>query len=291
MIVAVARDYLSLTKPRVMPLLLIVTLATMIVAAEGNPNWTAVLATMVGGALAIGGAGALNGYIDRDLDGRMNRTRNRPIPSGRISPGSALIFGLTLGAGSILFLALTVNLLAAAITLGAVAYYAVVYSRILKLSSTQNIVIGGAAGAAPVLIGWAAVTNGLGLTPLVLFAIIFYWTPPHFWALALLIRDDYRHAGVPMLPAVVGGRETKRRIVLYTLLMIPLTLILVPVSNMGLFYLAVALALGAIFLALAIRLARSDTSRAARNLFSYSMLYLALLFGAMAADHQIAIPF
>lgn len=291
MIVAVARDYLSLTKPRVMPLLLIVTLATMIVAAEGNPNWTAVLATMVGGALAIGGAGALNGYIDRDLDGRMNRTRNRPIPSGRISPGSALIFGLTLGSGSILFLALTVNLLAAAITLGAVAYYAVVYSRILKLSSTQNIVIGGAAGAAPVLIGWAAVTNGLGLTPLVLFAIIFYWTPPHFWALALLIRDDYRHAGVPMLPAVVGGRETKRRIVLYTLLMIPLTLILVPVSNMGLFYLAVALALGAIFLALAIRLARSDTSRAARNLFSYSMLYLALLFGAMAADHQIAIPF
>ena len=288
--VSVARDYLSLTKPRVMPLLLIVTFASMIVAAEGNPKWTAVLATMVGGALAIGGAGALNGYIDRDLDGRMTRTRNRPIPSGRISPTSALIFGLTLGAGSILLLALTVNVLAAAITLGAVVYYAVIYSRILKLSTTQNIVIGGAAGAAPVLIGWAAVTDGLGLTPLVLFAIIFYWTPPHFWALALLIRDDYQHAGVPMLPAVVGDKETKRRIVLYTLLMIPFTLILVPVSNMGLFYLAVALALGALFLALAIRLARSDTARAARNLFSYSMLYLALLFGAMAADQQIAIP-
>jgi protoheme IX farnesyltransferase len=289
-VASIVRDYISLTKPRIMPLLLIVTFASMIIAADGNPEWTAVIATMIGGALAIGGASAINGFVDRDVDRRMTRTQNRPIPAGRISPRSALLFGVVLGLGSVLLFVLTVNVLAAAITLAAIFYYAVIYSRLLKHSTTQNIVIGGAAGAAPALIGWAAATNGLGLTALLLFAIVFYWTPPHFWALALLIRHDYRKAGIPMLPAVAGKRETKRQIILYTLLMVALTLMLIPASAMGFLYLVTAVVLGALFLILTLLLARSSATGPARALFSYSMVYLAILFGAMALDKQLSLP-
>ncbi len=287
---SIVRDYISLTKPRIMPLLLIVAFASMIIAADGNPEWTAVIATMIGGALAIGGASAINGFVDRDVDLKMKRTQNRPIPAGRISPRSALIFGLGLGLASVLLIVLTVNVLAAAITVAAIFYYAVIYSRLLKHSTTQNIVIGGAAGAAPALIGWAAATNGLGLTALLLFAIIFYWTPPHFWALALLIRDDYRNAGIPMLPAVAGKKETTRQIILYTLLMVALTLMLIPASSMGVLYLVTAVVLGTVFLFLTFLLARSKGDGPARALFSYSMIYLAILFGAMALDKQLSLP-
>ena len=287
---SIVRDYISLTKPRIMPLLLIVAFASMIIAADGNPEWTAVIATMIGGAMAIGGASAINGFVDRDVDLKMKRTQNRPIPAGRISPRSALIFGLGLGLASVLLIVLTVNVLAAAITVAAIFYYAVIYSRLLKHSTTQNIVIGGAAGAAPALIGWAAATNGLGLTALLLFAIIFYWTPPHFWALALLIRDDYRNAGIPMLPAVAGKKETKRQIILYTLLMVALTLMLIPASSMGVLYLVTAVVLGTVFLFLTFLLARSKGDGPARALFSYSMIYLAILFGAMALDKQLSLP-
>lgn len=287
---SIVRDYISLTKPRIMPLLLIVAFASMIIAADGNPEWTAVIATMIGGVLAIGGASAINGFVDRDVDLKMKRTQNRPIPAGRISPRSALIFGLGLGLASVLLIVLTVNVLAAAITVAAIFYYAVIYSRLLKHSTTQNIVIGGAAGAAPALIGWAAATNGLGLTALLLFAIIFYWTPPHFWALALLIRDDYRNAGIPMLPAVAGKKETTRQIILYTLLMVALTLMLIPASSMGVLYLVTAVVLGTVFLFLTFLLARSKGDGPARALFSYSMVYLAILFGAMALDKQLSLP-
>ena len=287
---SIVRDYISLTKPRIMPLLLIVAFASMIIAADGNPEWTAVIATMIGGAMAIGGASAINGFVDRDVDLKMKRTQNRPIPAGRISPRSALIFGLGLGLASVLLIVLTVNVLAAAITVAAIFYYAVIYSRLLKHSTTQNIVIGGAAGAAPALIGWAGAANGLGLTALLLFAIIFYWTPPHFWALALLIRDDYRNAGIPMLPAVAGKRETKRQIILYTLLMVALTLMLIPASSMGVLYLVTAVVLGTVFLFLTFLLARSKGDGPARALFSYSMIYLAILFGAMALDKQLSLP-
>ena len=285
--IPIVRDYFSLTKPRIMPLLLIVTFASMIIAADGNPEWTIVIATMVGGALAIGGASAINSFIDRDVDAQMTRTQHRPIPAGRISPRSALLFGGTLALSSTLAMGFIVNVLAASITLAAILFYTVVYSCLLKLTTTQNIVIGGAAGAAPALIGWAAASDSIGLTALLLFAIIFYWTPPHFWALALLLHEDYRKAGIPMLPAVAGKRETKRQIILYTLLMIALTLMLVPASGMGIVYLLTAVTLGGLFLILTLLLAKTSGPGPARALFSYSMVYLAILFGSMALDKQL----
>lgn len=283
------RDYINLTKPRIMPLLLIVAFASMFIASNGELAWVAVLATMAGGALAIGAAGAINCYIDRKIDRVMTRTRSRPVPAGRITPRSALLFGLALGAASFALMSSLVNLLAALLTVGAIAYYVVIYSYLLKLSTVQNIVIGGAAGAAPALIGWAAATNGLSLTALILFAIVFYWTPPHFWALALILEKDYRDAGIPMLPAVAGARETKRQIILYTWILLAVTLLLVPASSMGFLYLGAALVLGAIFIALTFILARSSGHRTARAVFSYSMLYLALLFGAMAVDRHLSL--
>lgn len=284
-----ARDYLGLTKPRVIPLLLLVTLATMLLASEGAPSWTAISVTLLGGTLAIGGAQALNAYIDRDLDRKMERTRNRPLAAGRISPASALVFGIALATVSFIVMGLVVNLMSALLTLGAMTYYVVVYSRLLKLRTAQNIVIGGAAGAAPALIGWAAVTNELALTPIVLFAIVFFWTPPHSWALALVIRDEYKDAGVPMLPVVAGERTTAIQILIYTLILIPLTLLIVPVASLGWIYAASAMILGGFLLALEVRLLRIRTTDAARDIFFYSMIYLALLFGAMVLDNQLGL--
>ena len=284
-----ARDYLGLTKPRVIPLLLLVTLATMLLASEGTPSWMAISVTLLGGTLAIGGAQALNAYIDRDLDRKMERTRNRPLAAGRISPASALVFGITLATVSFIVMGLVVNLMSALLTLGALAYYVIVYSRLLKLRTTQNIVIGGAAGAAPALIGWAAATNELALTPVLLFAVVFFWTPPHSWALALVIRDEYKDAGVPMLPVVAGERAAAIQILIYTLILVPLTLLMVPVASLGWIYGASAMILGGILVALEIRLLRLRTTDAARDIFFYSMIYLALLFGAMVLDYQLGL--
>lgn len=284
-----ARDYLGLTKPRVIPLLLLVTLATMLLASEGAPSWMAISVTLLGGTLAIGGAQALNAYIDRDLDRKMERTRNRPLAAGRISPASALVFGITLATVSFIVMGLVVNLMSALLTLGALAYYVIVYSRLLKLRTTQNIVIGGAAGAAPALIGWAAATNELALTPVLLFAVVFFWTPPHSWALALVIRDEYKDAGVPMLPVVAGRRAAAIQILIYTLILVPLTLLMVPVASLGWIYGASAMILGGILVALEIRLLRLRTTDAARDIFFYSMIYLALLFGAMVLDYQLGL--
>lgn len=284
-----ARDYLGLTKPRVIPLLLLVTLATMLLASEGAPSWMAISVTLLGGTLAIGGAQALNAYIDRDLDRKMERTRNRPLAAGRISPASALVFGITLATVSFIVMGLVVNLMSALLTLGALAYYVIVYSRLLKLRTTQNIVIGGAAGAAPALIGWAAATNELALTPVLLFAVVFFWTPPHSWALALVIRDEYKDAGVPMLPVVAGERAAAIQILIYTLILVPLTLLMVPVASLGWIYGASAMILGGILVALEIRLLRLRTTDAARDIFFYSMIYLALLFGAMVLDYQLGL--
>lgn len=284
-----ARDYLGLTKPRVIPLLLLVTLATMLLASEGAPSWMAISVTLLGGTLAIGGAQALNAYIDRDIDRKMERTRNRPLAAGRISPASALVFGITLATVSFIVMGLVVNLMSALLTLGALAYYVIVYSRLLKLRTTQNIVIGGAAGAAPALIGWAAATNELALTPVLLFAVVFFWTPPHSWALALVIRDEYKDAGVPMLPVVAGERVAAIQILIYTLILVPLTLLMVPVASLGWIYGASAMILGGILVALEIRLLRLRTTDAARDIFFYSMIYLALLFGAMVLDYQLGL--
>jgi protoheme IX farnesyltransferase len=261
----------------------------MLLASEGAPSWMAISVTLLGGTLAIGGAQALNAYIDRDLDRKMERTRNRPLAAGRISPASALVFGITLATVSFIVMGLVVNLMSALLTLGALAYYVIVYSRLLKLRTTQNIVIGGAAGAAPALIGWAAATNELALTPVLLFAVIFFWTPPHSWALALVIRDEYKDAGVPMLPVVAGERAAAIQILIYTLILVPLTLLMVPVASLGWSYGASAMILGGILVALEIRLLRLRTTDAARDIFFYSMIYLALLFGAMVLDYQLGL--
>ena len=283
------RDYLGLTKPRVIPLLLLVTLATMLLASEGAPSWGTISVTLLGGTLAIGGAQAMNAYIDRDLDRKMKRTRDRPLAAGRISPASALVFGLVLATISFVMMGYVVNLLSALLTLGALAFYVIIYSRLLKLRTAQNIVIGGAAGAAPALIGWAAATNELGITALLLFAVVFFWTPPHFWALALVIREEYEHAGIPMLPVVAGERAAAKQILIYTLILVPLTLLIVPVASLGWLYATTATILGLALVALEVRLIRTQTREAARDIFFYSMLYLALLFGAMVLDNQLGL--
>lgn len=281
------RDYLRLTKPRVIPLLLVVTLCTMLIATDGPEPWRMIVFTLLGGTIAIGGAQAMNAYIDRDLDRKMKRTRQRPIAAGRIKPASALIFGFTLTITAFLLMVLTVNQMSALLTLGAAAYYVIVYSHILKLRTSQNIVIGGAAGAAPALIGWAAATNELSLTAFWLFAIVFVWTPPHTWALALVMKDDYKNAGVPMLPVVAGERAAAKQIFIYSLLLVPITLAIAPVASLGWIYLTVATLLGIFFLALDIRLMRTQSLVIARNIFLYSMLYLCLLFVAMVLDTQL----
>ncbi len=277
-------SYVNLMKPHVTVLLLGTTLAAMAIAQQGMPAWPLVVATLVGGALAAGSANAINCYWDRDIDRIMSRTKNRTLPAGRVPPSHALKFGVTLGALSFVLLAIWVNLLSAALALAAILFYVLVYTIWLKRTSTQNIVIGGAAGAVPVLVGWAAVTGRIDLAAIWLFLIVFLWTPPHFWALALLLKKDYARAQVPMLPVVVGEHETKRQILLYTLLLLSATLVLFGMRAMGYFYLAAALALGGGLLFLAVRLLREQTLRYARTLFWYSNLYLALLFAAMVID-------
>jgi heme o synthase len=281
---AIASAYWQLTKPRIVLLLLITTVPSMILADRGVPSIWLIVATLVGGTACAGGANAINQYIDRDIDSVMRRTRRRPLPSRAIRPRSALAFGLVLGGAGFAWLALLVNLPAAVLALSALAFYVVVYTLWLKRSSAQNIVIGGAAGAAPALVGWAAVTGRVGLSAAVLFAIVFTWTPPHFWALAMRYERDYAAAGIPMLPVVAGMRSATRHILWYSLVLVATTLALYPVAHMGPIYLAASLALGALFVARAWRLLREQTAKAAMGLFKYSILYLALLFGAVAAD-------
>jgi heme o synthase len=283
------RDYVTLTKPRIMSLLLVTGLGGMFVGAEGAPSaWLAVV-TMVGLALACGGASALNHVIDRDIDKLMGkRTRARPVAADRMPAARALEFGLTLSAFSFVLLASLVNVLTAVLALIGNLFYVLVYTRWLKRSTPQNIVIGGAAGAVPPLVGWAAATGNLALPALWLFLIVFFWTPPHFWALALLIRKDYAAARIPMLPVVRGVRETTRQIVLYALVLVGITVVPFVWGPLGLVYLVSALLLGAAFVWLALRLRRDASPRRAAVLFHYSLLYLALLYVAMAVDPLLA---
>jgi heme o synthase len=279
------RDYVALTKPRIMSLLLVTGFCGMIVGARGWPGTTTAIAAMTGLALACGGASALNHLLDRDIDPLMGeRTKQRPVASGRVAPSRALEFGVALSAFSFVLLSSTVNVLTAVLALVGNLFYVIVYTRYLKRSTSQNIVIGGAAGAVPPLVGWAAATGNLTVPALLLFVIVFVWTPPHFWALALLIKDKYAAADVPMLPVVKGDRETARQIVLYSVALVAVTLLPWAWGTVGLLYLASALALGAVFLWFAERLRRDTSSKRAMVLFHYSLLYLALLFAAMALD-------
>jgi protoheme IX farnesyltransferase len=282
------RDYVTLTKPRIMSLLLITGFCGMIAGARGWPGTAVAISATVGLALACGGASALNHVLDRDIDPLMGeRTKRRPVASGRVSPSRALEFGLALSAFSFVLLASAVNVLTAVLALVGNLFYVLVYTRWLKRSTPQNIVIGGAAGAVPPLVGWAAATGDVTIPALLLFVIVFVWTPPHFWALALLIKDNYRAAGVPMLPVVRGDRATARQIVLYSAALVGVTLLPWAVGRSGLPYLASALALGAVFLWLAERLRRDPAPRRAALLFHYSLIYLALLFVALALDTVI----
>jgi len=278
------RAYVALTKPRIVTLLLITTVPAMILAAGGMPSLWLILATLVGGAMAAGAANAINMYLDRDIDQVMRRTRQRPLPRHRIEPEHALRFGFWLGGGAFVFLAVTVNVLAAVLALAALAFYVFVYTMWLKRSTDQNIVIGGAAGAVPVLVGWAAVTGSLALPAWILFAVIFIWTPPHFWALAMKVRDDYALAGIPMMPVVRGEDETRRQIFLYALVLFAVTLVLVPVAGMGTIYLAVAVIAGGLFVFRSLQLWRSPSDARAWGLFKYSVIYLGALFISVALD-------
>jgi protoheme IX farnesyltransferase len=276
--------YVALTKPRIIVLLLITTVPAMVLAAEAIPSLWLIAATLVGGTLSAGSANAINMYLDRDIDELMRRTRSRPLPAHAVTPDDALRFGFFLGAFSFVFLAMTVNVLAAVLSLAAIAFYVFVYTMWLKRSTAQNIVIGGAAGAAPALVGWAAVTGSLALPAWVLFAIVFVWTPPHFWALAMRFQGDYAAAGVPMLPVVRGEAETRRQILLYSLALFGTTLVLVPVGPMGPVYTTAAVVLGGIFVFRALALWRTPSAARSWGLFKYSVLYLGGLFTAVAAD-------
>ncbi len=280
-------SYVDLMKPHVTVLLLGTTVSAMAIAEKGLPPLGLVIATLVGGAMAAGSANCINCYIDRDIDQIMGRTQRRSIPTGRVQPAQALIFGITLGVGAFIILTVFVNLLSAALACSAILFYVFVYTLWLKRSSAQNIVIGGAAGAVPVLVGWAAVTHSVTLPAIWLFAIIFYWTPPHFWALSLLIQKDYEKASIPMMPVVMGERETRKQIFLYSLLLLAVTLILFAMRAMGYFYLLVAIVLGGILLYIAIRLLRDQSKKWARTLFWYSNCYLALIFAAMVVDRVL----
>ena len=285
------RAFIALTKPRIIELLLVTTVPTMVLAERGIPSIWLMTAVVVGGTLAAGGANAINMYVDRDIDDLMRRTRHRPLPRHAVPPAAALWFGVGLTIAAFAFLALTVNLLSAVLAMSATAFYIFVYTMWLKRTTPQNIVIGGAAGCVPVLVAWAAVTGEVGLPALVLFAVVFYWTPPHFWALALRYRGDYAAANVPMLPVVRGEVETARQIVLYTIVLIAVSLLLLPAAGMGWVYLAAAVILGGFFLWGALRL-RADAadSRAAISLFRYSISYLTLLFAAVAVDALVHFP-
>ena len=299
------RAYIALTKPRIIELLLVTTVPAMVLATRWLPgsgsgvdwaDWGAlVFWTMIGGTLAAGSANAINCYLDRDIDLLMTRTRRRPLPAHQVEPERAVVFGIALGIISFAIMAWFVNLTAAFLTLLAIGFYVVVYTMLLKRSTPQNIVIGGAAGALPPVIGWAAVTGNVGMPAIVLFLLVFYWTPPHFWALSLRIRKDYAAAGVPMLPVVKGIPETTRQIALYTILMVAISLVLFAVGRMGAIYLGAAVVLGAIFLWQAYGLWRRGASEEASTagairLYKYSISYLSLLFLAVALDALVLIP-
>jgi len=296
--------YVALTKPRIIELLLITTVPTMVVAEQGLPSLWLMVCTVLGGTFAAGGANAINMYVDRDIDALMERTKNRPLVTGVMTPRAALTFAVSLEIFAFFFLWTTVNLLSAALAVSACLFYVFVYTLWLKRTSTHNIVIGGAAGAVPVLIGWSAVTNTLDWAPVLLFGIIFYWTPPHFWALAIRYRDDYAAAGVPMLPSVVSLKRTSSRILIYTLVLWALTVAFSPVAGMGHLYLGSAIVLGAVFTYFAVRLSRMsdqvglslsasggpaeiEIRAIAMRLFTWSITYITLLFGAMALDQLL----
>ena len=278
-------DYVDLTKPKVQSLLLLTTVATMEVA--GDPAVSKIALTCLGGYLSAGGAGAVNHYWDRDIDARMKRTASRPIPSGRVSPRAALIFGVSLATLSFLLLSLTVNALAASLALGGFVGYVGVYTIWLKRRTPLNIVIGGAAGAMPPLVGWAATRGSLSWTAVYLFVIVFYWTPPHFWALSLLMKDEYAAVGVPMMPVVRGEPETRRQIMLYSLLLYAVSQLPFCAGAFGGIYLAGSMILGLGFLGCAFVLYRRSGRRAALRLYLFSMLYLALLFALMVLDAKL----
>ncbi len=281
----VVADYVELTKPKVQSLLLLTTVCTMEIA--GDPSLGLIALTVIGGYLSAGGAGAVNHYFDRDIDGLMARTANRPVPSGRVAPRAALIYGILLALASFVLLTATVNLLAASLAFSGFLGYVFVYTIWLKRRTPQNIVIGGAAGAIPPLVGWAAVTGGLGGMPLYLFAIVFFWTPPHFWALSLLMKDEYARVGVPMLPVVRGEQETRKQILLYSILLYAVTQLPFCAGGLGATYLVSSLLLGGLFIAGAVVLYRRADRRSALRLYLFSLLYLALLFGAMVLDVKL----
>jgi protoheme IX farnesyltransferase len=279
--------YVALTKPRIIELLLITTVPTMVVAEQGLPSLWLIVATVLGGTFAAGGANAINMYVDRDIDRLMQRTRNRPLVTGVMTPAAALTFAISLEAVAFVWLWGFVNLLSALLAVSACLFYVFVYTLWLKRTSKSNIVIGGAAGAAPVLIGWSAVTNTLDWAPVLLFAVIFVWTPPHFWALAIRYKDDYAAADVPMLPVVASLRTVAFRILAYTLALWAVSLAFSPVAGMGNLYLGAAIVLGAVFTWFAVDVIRHPDPGRAMRLFGYSITYLTVLFAAMAADELV----
>jgi heme o synthase len=282
------RDYYQLTKPRIVVLLVFTTVTAMVVAAQGRAlPFVTLVATIIGGALAAAGSSVLNQYIDRDMDRSMARTRNRPIPSGRVAPTNALIFGVALVAWSILILWTLVNPLAALLALGGALYYVVLYTLVLKRNTVLNILIGGGAGAMPCLVGWAAATGELSFGAFILFAIVFYWTPPHSWALALLVNDDYQRVGVPMMPVARGLQAARVQILLYSIQLLMLTLIPLPFRILGVFYLVSAVLLGVGLIYESVRLLRVGDQVAARRMYKYSTFYLALLFLTMIIDQVV----
>jgi len=281
----VIADYVELTKPKVQSLLLLTTVCAMEVA--GDPSIGLIAVTVLGGYLSAGGAGAVNHYYDRDIDLQMPRTADRPVPSGRVSPRAALIYGIVLAALSFVLLTSAVNLLAASLAFSGFLGYVFVYTVWLKRRTPQNIVIGGAAGAVPPLVGWAAVTGELAGMPIYLFAIVFFWTPPHFWALSLLMKDEYARVGVPMLPVVKGEQETRKQILLYSILLYAVTQLPFCAGGLGAIYLVCSLVLGGMFIAYAVVLYRKADRGSALKLYLFSLAYLALLFGAMVLDAKL----
>ena len=282
------RDYLTLTKPRIVLLLLFTALVGMFLAAGGPPDFKLAAVVMVAGALASGGANALNHFLDRDIDARMRRTSRRPVAARRVSPRQALIFGFTVNVIAFILFATLVNLLSAVLALSSTLFYVFVYTMSLKRTTPQNIVIGGAAGALPPVIGWTAVTGSLALPAFYLFAIVFFWTPPHFWALSLLLKDDYESVGVPMLPVVMGVTKTKKAILLYSILLLALTSMFFVTGAVGWLYLGTSLFLGLVFVYSAARLLRSPGIEGALGTYLYSLAYLFLLFAAIAVDASIS---
>jgi heme o synthase len=284
----IVRAYVALTKPRIIELLLVTTVPAMVLAEGGWPSTLLVLYTLIGGTLAAGGANAINCYVDRDIDQVMGRTRKRPLPMHKVPANNALLFGILLGVAAFSFLAVAVNTISAVLATCALLFYVFVYTLGMKRSTPQNIVIGGAAGAVPVLVGWSAVTGTLDLAALAMFGIVFYWTPPHFWALAMKYSDDYAAAKVPMMPVVYGARETTRQILLYSFLLFAMCLALFSVARLGFVYLAGALVLNGLFIVMAFNLFRDPDTKRAWSLFRFSILYLALLFAAIAVDVLVA---